>query len=211
MAKFLPLFPLQLVVFPQEKLKLHIFEPRYKQLVGECRELGTTFGIPAYLEGRVAEFGTEMRLLRVVHTYDDGELDVLVEGVNAFHLLRFQRDVPDKLYSGGDVVILENDSVAYAITMEELACQYFRFHELLKSGYARDRFDIENLSFHLAHEVGLTLQQKVHLLSMPKESERQLMLLEHLHAVIPVLEGADETRKRVKGNGHFNTLPPLEL
>lgn len=211
MAKFLPLFPLQLVVFPQEKLKLHVFEPRYKQLIGECREYGTTFGIPAYLEGRVAEFGTEMRLLRVFHTYDDGELDVLVEGVNAFQLVRFQRDVPDKLYSGGDVAILENDSVAYAITIEELANQYSRFHELLKSGYARDRFDIENLSFHVAHEVGLTLQQKVHLLSMPKESERQLMLLEHLHAVIPVLEGADETRKRVKGNGHFNTLPPLEL
>ncbi|GMV91436.1 MAG: ATP-dependent protease [Candidatus Hydrogenedentota bacterium] len=211
MAKFLPLFPLQLVVFPGEKLKLHIFEPRYKQLVGECQGEGITFGIPAYLEGRVAEFGTEMRLLNIFRTYENGETDVLVEGVAAFQLLRFQRAIPDKLYSGGDVLVIENDAVSYSITVEELASQYARFHELLKSGYSRDRFDAENLSFHIAHEVGLTLQQKVHLLSIPKESERQLMLLEHLHTVIPVLEGANETRKRVKGNGHFKTLPPLEL
>lgn len=211
MAKFLPLFPLQLVVFPGEKLKLHIFEPRYKQLLGECREEGITFGIPAYFEGKVAEFGTEMRLLNIFTTYPTGEMDVLVDGVAAFQLLRFQRDVQDKLYSGGDVAVLENDAVSYAITVDELAAQYARFHELLKSGYTRDRFDVENLSFHIAHEVGLTLQQKVQLLSIPKESERQLMLLEHLHAVIPVLEGANETRKRVKGNGHFKTLPPLEL
>ncbi|MCL4691877.1 MAG: peptidase, partial [Candidatus Hydrogenedentes bacterium] len=107
MAKFLPLFPLQLVVFPGEKLKLHIFEPRYKQLVGECQGEGITFGIPAYLEGRVAEFGTEMRLLNIFRTYENGEKDVLVEGVAAFQLLRFQRAIPDKLYSGGDVLVIE--------------------------------------------------------------------------------------------------------
>jgi len=211
MAKFLPLFPLQLVVFPGEKLKLHIFEPRYKQLMGECRDWEITFGIPAYIEGKIAEYGTEMRLLRIFQTYENGEMDVLVEGLHAFQLLRFQRVAPDKLYAGGDVAILENDSVAYQITIEELAVQYARFHELLKSGYTRDRFDVDNLSFHVAQEVGLTIQQKVRLLSIPKESERQLMLLEHLHMVIPVLEGADDTRRRVKGNGHFKTLPPLDL
>ncbi len=211
MAKFLPLFPLQLVVFPGEKLKLHIFEPRYKQLIGECRDRDITFGIPAYIEGKVAEYGTEVRLLQVFKTYDDGEMDVLVEGTNAIQLLRFQRLVADKLYSGGDVVVLENDPVAYQVTIDELALQYGRFHELLRSGYTRDRFNVNNLSFHVAQEVGLTIQQKVQLLSIPKESERQLMLLEHLHTVIPVLEGADETRKRVKGNGHFKMLPPLDL
>jgi hypothetical protein len=211
MTKFLPLFPLQLVVFPGEKLKLHIFEPRYKQLIGECRDFQITFGIPAYYEGKVAEYGTEMRLLQIFQTYENGEMDILVEGVNAFQLIRFQRFAAEKLYAGGDVVVLANDSVSYQVTVDELSAQYKRFHELLKSGYTRDRFDVENLSFHVAQEVGLTIQQKVHLLSMPKESERQLMLLEHLHTVIPVLEGADETRKRVKGNGHFKTLPPLEL
>ena len=84
MSKFLPLFPLQLVVFPGEKLKLHIFEPRYKQLVGECRDEKMTFGLPAFFDGRVAEYGTEMRLLTIFKTYDDGRMDIMTEGVAAF-------------------------------------------------------------------------------------------------------------------------------
>ncbi len=211
MAKFLPLFPLQLVVFPGEKLKLHIFEPRYKQLIAECRDHGLTFGIPAHIDGAVAEYGTEMRLQTIFETYPNGEMDILAEGLHAFQLLRFQRKIPDKLYSGGEVTILENDSVAYRVTTDELAKQFARFHALLSSGYERDNFDVKNLSFHIAQEIGLTLKQKVRLLSIPKESERQLMLLQHLHGVIPVLEGAEETRKRIKGNGHFKVLPPIDL
>ncbi|MCC6697950.1 MAG: LON peptidase substrate-binding domain-containing protein [Candidatus Hydrogenedentes bacterium] len=211
MPKFLPLFPLQLVVYPGEKLKLHIFEPRYKQLLSECRDDQATFGLPAYLEGKLAEYGTEMRLINIFKTYEDGEMDVLTEGVCAFHLEHFQRVVPEKMYSGGDVTILENDSEAYAVTTEELAYQYARFHELLRSGYTRDNFHAKNISFQIAHEVGLTIQQKVHMLSLQREAERQIMLIDHLHAIIPVLEGAEDTRKRIKANGHFKTLPPLEF
>lgn len=211
MSKFLPLFPLQLVVFPGEKLKLHIFEPRYKQLIAECRDSGSTFGLPAHIDGKVAEFGTEMRLQNIFKSYPDGEMDILAEGLQAFQLLRFQRTIPEKLYSGGDVTILKNDTVSYRVTTEELARQFARFHKLLNSGYERDNFDLKNLSFHIAQEIGLNLEQKVRLLSIPKESERQLMLLEHLHGIIPVLEGAEDTRKRIKGNGHFETLPPIDL
>ena len=211
MSKFLPLFPLQLVVFPGEKLKLHIFEPRYKQLLGECRDGNATFGLPAYLEGKLADYGTEMRLINIFKTYEDGEMDVLTEGTCAFHLEHFRRVVPEKMYSGGEVTPVENDSEAYAVTTAELARQYVRFHELLRSGYSRENFHAKNISFQLAHEVGLTIQQKVHMLSIPREAERQLMLIEHLHGVIPVLEGAEETRQRIKANGHFATLPPLEF
>jgi len=211
MGKFLPLFPLQLVVFPGEKLKLHIFEPRYKQLIGECRDLETTFGLPAHIDGRVAEFGTEMRLLTIFQTYEDGRLDILAEGVAAFHLDEFIRNVPDKLYFGGNVTILGNSAESYAVTTDELARQFARLHELMKTGYSRDAFAAKNVSFQIAQEVGLTLSQKVELLAMERESERQLMLVNHLHTVIPVLEGVQETRRRIRENGHFKTLPPLDL
>lgn len=211
MAKFLPLFPLQLVVFPGEKLKLHIFEPRYKQLIGECRDSQITFGIPAYIDSRVAEYGTEMSLLRVFATHPGGEMDILVEGVAVFHLEEFQRKVHDKLYPGGKVTPLEIDDTVYPVTLEELAAQYARFHDLLKTGYTRDRFDVRNISYQLAQEVGLSIMQKVQLLALSKESDRQLFLIQHLHKIIPVLEGAEDTRRRVKGNGHFAKLPPINL
>ncbi len=67
---FLPLFPLSLVVYPNEKLKLHVFEPRYLQLVNECKEQQNTFGIPTYSDGKVKEFGTEMRLVGIEYILD---------------------------------------------------------------------------------------------------------------------------------------------
>ena len=211
MGKFLPLFPLQLVVFPGEKLKLHIFEPRYKQLIGECRDDKTTFGIPAYVDGRVSEYGTEMCLLNVFQTYDDGRMDILTEGVAAFHLDEFIRTVPDKLYHGGQVTIIGNDPVAYDVATNELAKQYARMHDLMKTDYLRKSFSTKNVSFEIAQEVGLTLSQKVELLSLEKEADRQLMLVNHLHTVIPVLEGVQETRRRIRETGHFKTLPPLDV
>ena len=211
MTKFLPLFPLQLVVFPGEKLKLHIFEPRYKQLIGECRDENITFGIPAYIDGRVAEYGTEMRLINIFQTYDDGRLDILTEGVTAFHLDEFIRDVPEKLYHGARVTVLGNDSVAYEVTTEELAKQYSKLHELMKTDYTRETFSTKNVSFQIAQEVGLKLSQKVELLSLEKEADRQLMLVNHLHTIIPMLEGVQDTRRRIRGNGHFKTFPPLDV
>jgi hypothetical protein len=211
MAKFLPLFPLQLVVFPGEKLKLHVFEPRYKQLVGECRDENATFGIPAYIDGRVAEYGTEMQLINIFQTYDDGRMDILTEGVAAFHLDEFIRDVPDKLYCGARVTAIGNNPAVYAITTEELAKQYARLHVLMKTDFARESFASKNVSFQIAQEVGLTLSQKVELLSLEKESDRQLLLVNHLHTIIPVLEGVQDTRRRIRENGHFKTLPPLEI
>ncbi|MCP4643459.1 MAG: peptidase [bacterium] len=211
MSTFLPMFPLKLVVFPREKIKLHIFEPRYRQLIGECRQDGTTFGLPAYLEGGVAQFGTEMTLINIFKEYEDGELDILAEGVRAFSLDSFVKVSPDKLYPGGEVTFVENDPSADPAIAGRLAEVFGRFHSLLKTDYARGSFDSPNVSFDIAQEVGLTLTQKVRLLSMSCETDRQHYLVEHLERVMPVLEGAEEARKRVRGNGHFKRLPPLDL
>jgi Lon protease-like protein len=199
------------VVFPGEKLKLHIFEPRYKQLIGECRDHNITFGIPAYMDGRVSEYGTEMRLVTISKTYDDGRMDILTEGIAAFHLDEFVRSLPDKLYHAAHVTIIGNDPTAYAITTDELATQYARLHNVMKTDYLRNSFSTKNVSFEIAQEVGLKLSQKVELLALEKESDRQLMLLNHLHTIIPVLEGVQETRRRIRQNGHFKTFPPLDV
>ena len=77
MHDFLPLFPLKLVVYPGEQLNLHIFEPRYKQLIREAEHNGTTFGIPAFIEENVMDIGTEIKLLSIEKRHEIPDHDPL--------------------------------------------------------------------------------------------------------------------------------------
>lgn len=208
---FLPLFPLELAVFPEEHLKLHIFEPRYKQLIGECVESGLTFGIPPFHERQLASYGTELRVVEVFRTYPNGEMDILTLGLRCFQLVRFLRDVPDKLYSGGEVLFLDNDVEDETSAPEELLQHYHRMHELLGLEPRPAPHPGGNFSFRLAPGVGLAIPQKIQLLSLTREADRRLYLLEHLKRVIPMLESARDIRRRVHGNGHFHKLPPLDV
>ena len=71
MTNFIPIFPLNLVVYPGEKLNLHIFEPRYKQLIRECHANGKPFGIPAVLDNQVKEMGTLVQIREIVKEYEN--------------------------------------------------------------------------------------------------------------------------------------------
>lgn len=207
----LPLFPLELVLFPGESLKLHIFEPRYKQLIGECREAGTTFGIPTYFDKRVTEFGTEARIMEVYHTYPSGEMDIRVEGQRVFHLERFVRQAPDKLYSAGEVRWLENIPAPDSPLEPEIWELFERLHELLNTGHARVQAGVANLSFALGHELGLSLGSKLELLSLTAERERQEKLLAHLRTAVLMLDALAETKRRIAGNGQFHRFPEVDL
>jgi Lon protease-like protein len=208
---FLPLFPLQMIAYPGEVIRLHIFEPRYRQLIGECRDTGSTFGIPPYFQGRLVEYGTEMRLLEIFKTHEGGEMDIAVEGVRAFHLDNFLAEAPHKLYAGGNITPIENDPAVDPGVPDALHALYSKLHEILKTGHARANFHVENLSFRIAPEVGLRLAQRIELLAIPAEADRQRLLLEHLQHLVPVLEAVEETRTRIGGNGKFHKLPKLEF
>jgi len=79
-AVLMPLFPLELVLFPGQNLNLHIFESRYRQLVHECYEQERTFGIPRYKEDTPLKFGTEVKLVKIAMTYPDGRMDIITTG-----------------------------------------------------------------------------------------------------------------------------------
>ena len=198
---FLPLFPLELVVYPLQRVPLHVFEPRYKQLLGECRDEGITFGIPAFIEGKLAEYGTELKLIRVVKDYPSGELDVVAEGVRVFRLQRYIPDVEGKLYSGGEVEIrtdLEESD-------EELEQSLLdRMTRLYKAAHARqpDASQTEQcLSYFAAPRLGLNLVQQVQVLALDRETERLRFLIAHLDRVLPTVEEAAKKAERIGGNG----------
>lgn len=208
---FLPLFPLELVVFPGEDLNLHIFEPRYKQLIGECHAEQKTFGIPAVIEGKLAAHGTEMELLEIRTTYANGEMDIVTRGLHPFRIEESVRDVPHKVYSGGTVAYLPNDSAERADIRSRLLERYAQLHKLLRTGRRLDESISGSLSYRIAHEVGMSIEDKLRVLSTPKETDRQLMIFEHLGKAIPIVQAAGETKERLSGNGHFKKTPKTDF
>ena len=92
MSDEIGLFPLNLVVFPGERLNLHIFEPRYKQLIKDCLESGSTFGIPSYVLNKT-EFGTEVQIEEVTKTYSDGRMDIKTIGISVIEVLDFEKSL----------------------------------------------------------------------------------------------------------------------
>ena len=87
MMNFIPVFPLNIVVYPGEQLNLHIFEPRYKQLIKECIAEEKLFGIPVVLDKRIQEYGTTLKVTELVKEYDNGEMDIRAKGQSLFRVL----------------------------------------------------------------------------------------------------------------------------
>ena len=87
MTNFIPIFPLGIVVYPGEKLNLHIFEPRYRQLILECLESKKAFGIPTVIDDQMKEYGALVYLEEIVKTYENGEMDVVTRGGDVFRIL----------------------------------------------------------------------------------------------------------------------------
>jgi Lon protease-like protein len=206
----LPLFPLQLVLFPGESLKLHIFEPRYKQLINDCQESGATFGIPTYFDKRVTEYGCEAAVVQVYQTYSTGEMDIRVEGRRAFHLDSFVRAYPGKLYSAGTVTWIEN-LPSEQQDNDEIWELHKKLQLLLGTHLDRKREILPNLSFALAHEIGMGLAEKLELLATSAEDERREAVLNHLRETTAMLEELAETKRRIQGNGQFHRFPEVDL
>lgn len=210
MKDFIPLFPLKMVVFPDENLNLHIFEPRYKQLVRECEQNGTTFGVPAYIDNKIMDFGTELQLVSVEKRYDNGEIDIKTRGIGIFKIEEFYRQTPNKLYSGADIKRLkdtqEGEEALYQLIRESIA-------ELFVVLKIKNNLEIEHTEFktyHIAHHVGFSIEQEYEFLCLPTEKARQEYMLDHMKQLIPVVKEMERLKKRAQLNGHYkNLIPPV--
>lgn len=209
MDQFLPLFPLSLVVYPGERLRLHIFEPRYRQLVQECIDDGTTFGIPAVLESTVAGIATEVRLASLHRTYDTGEMDIAVEGLQRVRIDMFHRVSPNKLYPGGSVKWLNNIDNPELDVQDETFALIQELYKML--GMKRELVEdpAELRAYQVAHHIGFNTQQEFEVLTFDQERDRLRYIRTHLRKVVPVVEETERLKARAKLNGHFkNVLPP---
>ncbi|RAU82002.1 LON peptidase substrate-binding domain-containing protein [Pontibacter arcticus] len=208
MAKYLPLFPLQVVVFPGEKLNLHIFEPRYIQLVLDCLETGITFGIPAYIKNGVGIFGTEVELVQVEKKYDSGEMDIRTKALSVFRIRQFDKVTPGKLYAGGQVEAVADVMDENIVIKNKIREAVQELYSILGIGNLFLKLPENFRSFDIAHTIGLSLEQEYMLLQLTTESERQLLILEHIERILPVVVETERLKERVKLNGHFKNLTP---
>src|SRR5688572_12412899 len=131
MINFVPIFPLGIVVYPGEQLNLHIFEPRYKQLITECFAEAKLFGIPAVIDNKVQDYGTLVRITEVTTVHENGEMDIKTRGEQVFKILEIIKEIPDKLYCGAIVNYPVNTEQGNPEVMRRLVDSIRELHKLL--------------------------------------------------------------------------------
>ncbi len=209
MSKRIPLFPLNLVAFPGEKLRLHIFEPRYRQLVKDCIASDLNFGIVPVTDKKLHDIGTTVSIEEIVHAYPDGKMDISTMGLKAFELIDFSDKISDKLYPGGEIEELDdiNDTNLLMQTkvFEKIEKLYMAMN--MKISLPDPSFDYS--IYEMSHKIGLSTTQEIELLGLRSELDRLEYIGAHLDKMIPVVNQMEEMRQKVQMNGHFkDALPP---
>lgn len=206
MTNFIPIFPLKLVAYPGEKVNLHIFEPRYIQLIKDCIAQEKLFGIPTLFKGSIAERGTLLQVEHLEKEYDDGKMDICTRGVSVFRVLELIKEVPEKLYQGAIVSHQENIDDGRPSKMKTIMHQIQRFHKMLDITKTYESPNDELRSFDVAHHVGLSLEQEYELLGLTREIQRQEYIQQHLSNVLPTVSEIKKLQERIRLNGHFKKL-----
>lgn len=200
MTALIPLFPLDVVLFPGTPLPLHIFEPRYKEMIAECLAQNRTFGVVRAIEQGLAEVGCTAEIVTVVKEYPDGRLDLVTEGRKRFELLAVNEE---RSFLRAEVLMIDDE---LGTPPQEDTARAIQLHsELLALAGAQQDLaavDPSLLSFHLAGSLPLDLDFKQKLLSLRAESERLTLLINYLDTLIPNLHRAARAREKAGGNGH---------
>jgi Lon protease-like protein len=194
-----PLFPLGLVLLPQELVPLHIFEQRYKQMIGECLESDGEFGIVWLSDDGLRDIGCTARIERVLERFDDGRVNILVEGSQPFRLLR---RIDDMAFPAGDVELLEDFAPDGDPDLVERARA--RYAELVEKA-TEEKPDLDEISGLDAYGMAATVEHpaeaKQALLELRAENDRLRMVEEMFRTAIKRVAYAEEAAERAQTNG----------
>jgi Lon protease-like protein len=201
-VSLLPIFPLELVLFPGAPLPLHIFEPRYREMITECMEQKKPFGLVRARENAVAEVGCTAVVINISKQYEDGRMDIDTRGKQRFSIVELNHDRP---FLQAEVTWFDDDEPALPSQAEtETAIElHEQFLEVLGQSAEVDRENLP-LSFELARELPVDLDFKQTILEMKSEAERIETLVEYYRATIPRLEKNMRARERASTNGHVH-------
>ncbi len=203
MSTLLPLFPLDLVLLPGAALPLHIFEPRYKEMISECLAEEKPFGVVRVKEEGVAEIGCTAKIVTVTKKYPDGRMDIVTTGEERFEIMQVDRE---RAFLRSEVLYLQDEP---STTIPQEISQALQLHgEIMKLAGAEpvkaSEIETSQLSFHLAGSLPLDLDFKQTLLGMKSEAQRVQAVITCFETILPNLRRAVQVRKRAGGNGHVN-------
>ena len=211
MTNFIPIFPLSIVVYPHEELNMHIFEPKYKQLIKDCFDQKKPFGIPVVINNKMSEFGTLLEITDITKTYETGEMDIKTKGEKVFRILELINEIPEKLYSGAIVNYPHNHEHGKRILMDKVIAATKQLHKMLNVKRTLHKNEDELWSYDIAHSVGFTIEEEYELLSFMNELHRQEYLKRHLAKVLPVVAEMELLKEKIKLNGHFKNISGFQI
>jgi Lon protease-like protein len=201
MSSLLPLFPLDVVLLPGAALPLHVFEPRYKEMIGECLAAEKPFGVVRVKEEGVAEIGCTAKIVAVTKKYDDGRMDIVTEGRERFEVMQVNQE---RAFLQAEVLYLQDEPGA--ASSQQISRALELHGQIMRLAGAEPEqlsaIDTSGLSFHLASSLPLDLDFKQTLLGMKSESERVQALIAYFEAILPNLRRSMHVRQRAGGNGH---------
>jgi Lon protease-like protein len=193
-----PLFPLGLVLLPTEIVPLHIFEERYKVMIGGCVEEGSEFGIVWLSDDELKEVGCTARVAQVLERTDDGRMNILAQGGRPFRMLRKIDDMP---YPAGDVEMLDDDDEGD----EELAASAREAYADLVERVTDNRpgdDELEGLdAYGMAATIELAAAPKQALLEERSEDRRLKVVGDLFSTALTRIDSAEEAQERAQSNG----------
>jgi Lon protease-like protein len=196
------LFPLNVVLFPGAPLPLHIFEPRYRQMVKDCLEEKTEFGMLLSLSNGVAHVGCTAEIVEVAKRYNDGRMDILTAGRAPFRVVELFTENP--LLEGHVDYLEDRETRSNAQIQRQLVELYEACHTLIYDDYPKnlEGAAVEELSYLVAATLPIDLLWKQQILELRCEADRQERLVAYLREWAPHLQKSDARRARAGGNGH---------
>jgi Lon protease-like protein len=205
-ADRIPLFPLNVVLFPGAALPLHIFEQRYKLMIGHCLRKNYDFGIICVSETGVAALGCTATIIRKIKDYPDGRMDILTEGRTVFRALQLLRE---QEYHEAIVEYLPEPAAPLHESIDGceeagLLALFQECHSLIygQLWVTTSRQPLWPLSYRLAARLPIELEEKQALLEIRSEPQRQEFLMQSMNTLLARVQPQHRARQRAAGNGH---------
>jgi Lon protease-like protein len=203
MNTLLPLFPLELVLLPAVPLPLHVFEPRYKEMINECLTQNRHFGIVRSKEEALASIGCTAEIINVMKTYPDGRMDILTEGKRRFEVLELNQE---RSFLQADVIYLDDENEPAPGPDLEAA---LRLHgEIMELAGAQpedtQKTDSSQLAYRLAGSLPFDPDFQQTLLEMNSEADRIRSIITFFERILPTLKQSAGAKRKAGGNGHVH-------
>jgi Lon protease-like protein len=197
----IPLFPLEVVLFPEAALPLHIFEERYKEMVSACLAEKTSFGVVCAQRAGLAVVGCTAEIVRILEKYPDGRMDILCQGAKRFEIENLDNT---RSFLQAEVDFFGDEGLPATRAMrEECTALHFEVQELMGGEKSHRAFDLnEPIAFRVAWASPTDLSFRIKLLALRSDAERTERLIAFYNAMLPKLRRGVQASTAVARNGH---------